>query len=924
MEGLNIKANIGKATTCILFMVAFIFTFFFELRAENVSVKAEETVEITDNQMEDILGKTLFGKYRFNMTGGTNLSYNNIHYWGWLGFNNPHYSESPGTLLHIDKMAAYEKSVNGIEGNSSGGYLAKDGDVTVYKAFLVIESSSDGSITELAEPDIYGNRQPKGYDNTKGMSAYPVTLVSPKGKVLEAAVQRYYYSDGEYRRTGLIDVTDFVAENGYGWYYCCNIPFDMNNQPVGCDAFCGWKLIVIESAEALPIRALSLKIGNKVVSGDGASASTTIDTGGLKTKLYGEVTGQLLYSFTGADAKPTGSENVMNYILDGEPETVVTSSCVRTERNPFVYLYSRNGIPIDSTMSDTGLYSVVSKDSWYCLSKKESEYGVHHTFCSSDIELIDVNSDNYDKHNVRFDNNVSRVGLDFFVYDHCTLGCNILGIAVDVEIGSYVLQQKSYPVISGDKSEIVVRGRAANNTLEGQIGLTGNIHLEFDKGLKIKEVKIISGDVGRIVRISDSIVDLEKTELKKCLDYVEYEVVLEVLEGKVKYKNTSRLDGDIYNSGSVCANICGLKECESDTFGNGMDILYYAIYNSEADENKKDYIDIARSPHIAKETSESRTGYFWNGYKPVLKISDYEKSTFFGGDTISLSDYGYTGICNKNGKYLGVADNFKASANTKASGTGPGQIFCVYRMDGDDNNLLSFECSEGILTNEINTDSKGVYFRERTDEEKQLWMLEPAQDGYVYIKSSLGGYLDGDDELTISSFTGLDSQKWQLVNITEVFESIWSPCMYTITLDYNRPDFTEKPLKNSGLREIGIYYDDVISMLPYPDIAGYVFSGWNTERSGGGDYIDNGMIYNYASDITLYAQWKKKRSILLKVSSDSYAASIIRDGAENYNKEWFDMWGKKSIQDMKNTDAKQYIQVWDVNRENVRQLTQHN
>ena len=36
---------------------------------------------------------------------------------------------------------------------------------------------------------------------------------------------------------------------------------------------------------------------------------------------------------------------------------------------------------------------------------------------------------------------------------------------------------------------------------------------------------------------------------------------------------------------------------------------------------------------------------------------------------------------------------------------------------------------------------------------------------------------------------------------------------------------------------------------------GYSFNGWNTVAGGGGDAYADGATYDFAADVTLYAQW---------------------------------------------------------------------
>ena len=136
-------------------------------------------------------------------------------------------------VSHVSICSPYEKAYNtDFTGNSSGSYL--DGSYagdnsSIYKAYLVyVLSAYSGNIATAGD--------------------VPITLLyAGENKTItagiESAPQYYYYTPAHLTATGWIDVTDFVKENGYGWYYCCNIPYNMTS---GGDNFSCWRLVVIE------------------------------------------------------------------------------------------------------------------------------------------------------------------------------------------------------------------------------------------------------------------------------------------------------------------------------------------------------------------------------------------------------------------------------------------------------------------------------------------------------------------------------------------------------------------------------------------------------------------------------------------------------------------------------------------------------
>ncbi len=70
-----------------------------------------------------------------------------------------------------------------------------------------------------------------------------------------------------------------------------------------------------------------------------------------------------------------------------------------------------------------------------------------------------------------------------------------------------------------------------------------------------------------------------------------------------------------------------------------------------------------------------------------------------------------------------------------------------------------------------------------------------------------------------------------------------TPNQYTISLSLDGANISET---------ISVYYDIEISDLPTPTMDGKSFQGW---FDGNGNQYSNGMVYNVAGDITLYAKW---------------------------------------------------------------------
>ena len=66
--------------------------------------------------------------------------------------------------------------------------------------------------------------------------------------------------------------------------------------------------------------------------------------------------------------------------------------------------------------------------------------------------------------------------------------------------------------------------------------------------------------------------------------------------------------------------------------------------------------------------------------------------------------------------------------------------------------------------------------------------------------------------------------------------------------------------------------------------------------------------------MTIYAQWKKKKKLCLKVSSNSYLKALVNPAAEALSKSWFGKNSNTGIESMMNKPDKDCVQVWSVSR----------
>lgn len=462
--------------------------FVFAPLVNTVPVYAAVTTSESDNSNELQEVENLVGHYQFNVAAGSNINSNYLE------------DEEGREYSHLTEMKKYEHDHSEkLKGNSSGCLL--DGSYneggSIHSAYLIIETST----SDLALPD------------------YPITFVSEKGNVLESKVEKYCfektYSSGNDRRSGYINVTDFVKENGYGMYYVCNIPFNCDDQKNGNDEFAGWKLIVIEENESIPIRILKLKIGSQSIGGKGQSTTITVNGEGIRTAKAKEVTGQFLYGMSGADFCYDGGQyNSISYgygvdkINDSDFRDINETTGIRTKNNPLCEISTRNGMPL-KTVSGFEHPRYIYSGSIF----SEQQPGGFETG-SGDLELLDINEDGSKYHDVSIAKDQGVVSFKFETVEDVVLMASAMGIAIDIDVPVY---EHSYTMRQNeDEGTFVIEGEFQNVTELFDIGLKNPYFvMEYDKDLKLNscEVRLTSlgesdeGKEEKVITMNDIKVD---------------------------------------------------------------------------------------------------------------------------------------------------------------------------------------------------------------------------------------------------------------------------------------------------------------------------------------------------------------------------------------------------------------------------------
>ena len=242
---------------------------------------------------------TAIGRYSLNYTGNINV----------------YSSPSPGN----DDESYRSQTLPGWS-NSSMGTLYGDNNTTkVVKAYLIWETRK-----RYNKDDNNANHVTFiMHDGRSGINIYP-------DRVYVDDRSSQYVSGWEQPRPrvycNVADVTNIVQTYGYGDYYVANIPVcsasDLWEQDTGGGGTpTGWQLIVVEENEDYPVRAVALKVGSVYRFGnadwegdtygstDAERATVTMGTelgSGLKTKEYGDVTGQVLFGSINASTSGNG------------------------------------------------------------------------------------------------------------------------------------------------------------------------------------------------------------------------------------------------------------------------------------------------------------------------------------------------------------------------------------------------------------------------------------------------------------------------------------------------------------------------------------------------------------------------------------------------------------------------------------------
>lgn len=105
---------------------------------------------------------------------------------------------------------------------------------------------------------------------------------------------------------------------------------------------------------------------------------------------------------------------------------------------------------------------------------------------------------------------------------------------------------------------------------------------------------------------------------------------------------------------------------------------------------------------------------------------------------------------------------------------------------------------------------------------------------------------------------------------------------------------------------------------------GYNFKSWNTMKDGTGDeYKDKDKVSKLTdedkTDVIMYAQWKQKPVVCLRIASDIYGKALVNDASRYVSLKWMTLNGNMTIKNTKDITEDQCEQIWTINESGIYQ-----
>ena len=526
---------------------------------------------------------TTVGRYALNYTGNINV----------------YSSPSPGN----DDVSYCCQTLPGWP-NSSMGTLYGDNNTTkVVKAYLIWETRK-----RYNQYDEKANHVRFIMRDGNGMNIYP-------DRVYVDDRSSQYVSGWEQPRPrvycNVADVTNIVQTYGYGDYYVANIPVcrasDLWEQDTGGGGTpTGWQLIVVEENEDYPVRAVTLKAGsvyrfgnadwegNTYGSTDAERATVTMGTelfNGLKTKEYGDVTGQVLFGSINASTSGNGMG---------------------------VNLYTQQQIGAAKSLRSAG--DTPREGGFY----RGSDYFAQgHDLCSVLYEVSGL-----EQGASVFGVDITRVSWNTQLY---------IGAAVDIAFPEFESQQTT----SISDGKVIVKGTIENTSVQDNTGIyDGVLTVTLDPNLTpdlsnysiavngnaVSGVAVRQGTVTDADGTVHNTVTFSRGGISSCFggDKIEYTIYCQISgSGMSRFDNRDQLDGFLRSAGVDTGHWID-KACTASSWCNALFRVELIAGNGiQSVSGAGDY-----TPGVSVAINAVvKNGYHWTGWTGTYE-TDTKQYTF--------------------------------------------------------------------------------------------------------------------------------------------------------------------------------------------------------------------------------------------------------------------------------------------------------
>ena len=526
---------------------------------------------------------TTVGRYALNYTGNINV----------------YSSPSPGN----DDVSYCCQTLPGWP-NSSMGTLYGDNNTTkVVKAYLIWETRK-----RYNQYDEKANHVRFIMRDGNGMNIYP-------DRVYVDDRSSQYVSGWEQSRPriycNVADVTNIVRSYGYGDYYVANIPVcrasDLWEQDTGGGGTpTGWQLIVVEENEDYPVRAVTLKAGsvyrfgnadwegNTYGSTDAERATVTMGTelfNGLKTKEYGDVTGQVLFGSINASTSGNGMG---------------------------VNLYTQQQIGAAKSLRSAG--DTPREGGFY----RGSDYFAQgHDLCSVLYEVSGL-----EQGASVFGVDITRVSWNTQLY---------IGAAVDIAFPEFESQQTT----SISDGKVIVKGTIENTSVQDNTGIyDGVLTVTLDPNLTpdlsnysiavngnaVSGVAVRQGTVTDADGTVHNTVTFSRGGISSCFggDKIEYTIYCQISgSGMSRFDNRDQLDGFLRSAGVDTGHWID-KACTASSWCNALFRVELIAGNGiQSVSGAGDY-----TPGVSVAIDAVvKNGYHWTGWTGTYE-TDAKQYTF--------------------------------------------------------------------------------------------------------------------------------------------------------------------------------------------------------------------------------------------------------------------------------------------------------